>query len=78
MILPGVHANCKSSHSQDRGYYRDAGSGTNPGQSIRDYLAAHPQASPNEIVAGLKEQGITVSPGLASNVKYPAVGRVGR
>ena len=42
----------------------------NKSQAIRDFLAANPQATPNEIVAGLKQQGITVSPGLASNVKY--------
>lgn len=42
----------------------------NQSQAIRDYLAANPTASANEIVAGLKQQGITVSPGLASNVKY--------
>ena len=42
----------------------------NKSEAIRNYLAAQPNATPNEIVAGLKQQGITVSPGLASNVKY--------
>ena len=32
--------------------------GVNKSQAIRDYLAANPQASPNEIVAGLKQQGV--------------------
>ena len=39
-------------------------------QSIRDYLGAKPSATPNQIVEGLAKQGIKVSPGLASNVKY--------
>jgi hypothetical protein len=39
-------------------------------QHIRDYLASNPDSTPNQIVAGLKEQGIKVSTGLASNVKY--------
>ena len=44
--------------------------GVNKSQAIRDYLAANPQATPNEIVAALKQQGIKVSQGLVSNVKY--------
>ena len=48
---------------------RSAG-GVNKSEAIRNYLAANPQASPNEIVAGLKQQGVSVSPGLVSNVKY--------
>ena len=51
--------------------------GANKSQAIRDYLSAQPEATPNEIVAGLKQQGITVSPGLASNVKYTS-GRASR
>ena len=47
-------------------------------QAIRDYLAANPSASPNDIVAGLKQQGITVSPGLASNVKYTSRSKAGK
>jgi len=39
-------------------------------QSIRDHLSANPNATPNEIVAALAKQGVKVSPGLASNVKY--------
>lgn len=39
-------------------------------QHIRDYLDANPGATPGEIVEGLGKQGVKVSPGLASNVKY--------
>ena len=43
---------------------------TNLSQSIRDHLQANPSATPNQIVEALAKQGIMVSPGLASNVKY--------
>src|SRR5690606_21380795 len=39
-------------------------------QNIRDYLTENPTATPSEIVEGLGKQGVTVSTGLASNVKY--------
>ena len=39
-------------------------------QSIRDHLQANPSATPNQIVEALAKQGVKVSPGLASNVKY--------
>jgi hypothetical protein len=39
-------------------------------QKIRDHLQANPGATPNQIVEALANQGIKVSPGLASNVKY--------
>jgi hypothetical protein len=39
-------------------------------QRIRDHLQANPGATPNQIVEALANQGIKVSPGLASNVKY--------
>ena len=39
-------------------------------QRIRDHLQANPGATPNQIVEALANQGINVSPGLASNVKY--------
>ena len=45
-------------------------SGVSKSQSIRDHLQANPTATPNEIVAALKKQGVKVSQGLASNVKY--------
>jgi hypothetical protein len=39
-------------------------------QSIRDYLQANPDATPNQIVEALAKKGVKVSPGLASNIKY--------
>lgn len=45
-------------------------------QHIRNYLAAHKTASPKEIVNGLKEEGIEVTVGLASLIKYS--GKKGR
>ena len=44
--------------------------GVNKSQAIRNYLATNPKAAANEITAALAKQGIKVSPGLASNVKY--------
>ena len=41
----------------------------NKSQAIRDYLLAHKNAMPKEIVAALKEQGVEVSPNMASMVK---------
>ena len=49
---------------------RRTASGVNKSQAVRDYLAKNPGATPNQIVAGLKDQGVDVSVGLASNVKY--------
>ena len=45
-------------------------SGVNKSQAIRDYLAKNPQSSPKTIVEDLKDQGVEVSLGLASAVKY--------
>jgi hypothetical protein len=45
-------------------------SGTSKSQCIRDHLAANPSATPNEIIAALAKQGIKVSYGLTSSVKY--------
>jgi hypothetical protein len=39
-------------------------------QHIRDFLGENPNATPNEIVDGLGKQGVKVTTGLASNVKY--------
>lgn len=44
--------------------------GKSRSQHIREYLADHPDATPNEIVAALEAKGVTASVGLASNVKY--------
>jgi len=39
-------------------------------KAVRDYLAANPQDSPQKVVAALKEQGVEVSLGLVSVIKY--------
>lgn len=39
-------------------------------RAIRDYLKEHQSASPNQVVAALKEQGMKVSVGLVSVIKY--------
>lgn len=38
--------------------------------AIREYLKSNPAAGPNQVVAALKEQGINVTKGLVSNIKY--------
>lgn len=49
---------------------KKATSGVNRSQAIRDYLEIEPEATPKKIVSALAEQGVEVSEGLASNVKY--------
>lgn len=44
--------------------------GVNRSDATRKYVAAHPTASPTEIVAGLKAEGVEVSLSLASKIKY--------
>lgn len=44
-------------------------------KAIRDYLKEHPSASPKEVVAGLKEQGVEVKEGLVGNIKYSLKGK---
>jgi len=39
-------------------------------ESVRNYLAEHPQASPKEIVDGLAAKNVKVSYSVAKNVKY--------
>lgn len=39
-------------------------------KAVRDYLAANPKDSPHKVVAALKEQGVSVSLGLVSVIKY--------
>ena len=38
-------------------------------QAIRDYFGTHKRAMPKEVVAALKDQGITVSPNMVSMIK---------
>jgi hypothetical protein len=45
-------------------------SGTSKSQSIRDHLKANPSDMPKQIIAALAKQGIKVSNGLVSYVKY--------
>ena len=49
---------------------KKAKSSINKSQAIRDYLAKKPKAAPKEVIAALKENGVEVSVGLVSNVKY--------
>jgi hypothetical protein len=44
-------------------------------QAIHGYLSANPSATANDIVAAMKQQGITVSFGLAKAVKYGKKGK---
>src|SRR4029077_12754697 len=44
-------------------------------QAARDYLAAHPEASPKEIVAGLATTGMKIKIGLANSIKYSKRGK---
>jgi hypothetical protein len=44
-------------------------------QAGRDYLAAHPEASPKEIVAGLATTGMKIKLGLANSIKYSKRGK---
>lgn len=44
--------------------------GVNRSEATRKYIAAHPAASPTEIVEGLKAEGVEVSVSLASKIKY--------
>ena len=44
-------------------------------QAVQDYLASNKDASPKQIVEALKEQGVAVSFGLASIIKYKKPGK---
>jgi hypothetical protein len=50
----------------------NAKSGKNPNrsQSIREYLADHPNAMPKDVVAALKSKGVVVAPGLVGLIKF--------
>lgn len=47
-----------------------AEAGVNRSEATRKYVAAHPTASPTEIVEGLNAEGVEVSLSLASKIKY--------
>jgi len=44
--------------------------GVNKSEAIREFLKGKPDAKPKEVVAGLLEKGIEVSPGLVASQKY--------
>ena len=41
----------------------------NKAAAVRDYVRQHPEASNNEVVAGLKSQNITITPNYVSVIK---------
>jgi hypothetical protein len=47
-------------------------------QAVRDYLQEHPEASPKEIVDGLKARGIKVKVTLVNSIKYKKPSKTGR
>lgn len=52
--------------------------GVNRSEATRKYVAAHPTASPTEIVEGLKAEGVEVSLSLASKIKYDRSAKGGK
>jgi hypothetical protein len=46
-------------------------------QAVKQYVKDHPTAGLNDVVAGLKEQGMTVSASLVSKIKYAKPGVTG-
>jgi hypothetical protein len=46
-------------------------------QAIRHYFEAHPEATPRQVVQALEEQGMSVTEGLVSNIKYSLRRKVG-
>jgi hypothetical protein len=57
---------------------RKKGAGLNKSQAIREHLAKNPDASPKQIVEALAANGLQVTEGLASNVKYTSRHKVRR
>jgi arginine repressor len=47
-------------------------------ESIRQFIAKHPNAKAKEIEIGLKQQGIRVTPGLISSVMYGGGRKAGK
>ena len=56
---------------------RPKAGGVNRSQAVRDYLAAHPNAKPKEILAAMKSKRINVSMSLVNAVKYAKGGHRG-
>jgi hypothetical protein len=47
-------------------------------QAVRDYLSENPQASPKEVVEGLKAKGVTVKVTLVNSIKYKKPSKPGK
>jgi hypothetical protein len=47
-------------------------------QAVRDYLSENPQASPKEVVEGLKAKGVNVKVTLVNSIKYKKPSKAGR
>jgi len=47
-------------------------------QAVRDYLSENPQASPKEVVEGLKAKGVKVKVTLVNSIKYKKPSKAGR
>jgi hypothetical protein len=47
-------------------------------QSVRDYLSENPEASPKEVVEGLKAKGVKVKVTLVNSIKYKKPAKAGR
>ncbi len=47
-------------------------------QAVRDYLQEHPEASPKQIVDGLKARGIKVKVTLVNSIKYKKPSKRGK
>jgi hypothetical protein len=46
--------------------------------AVREYLSANPQASPKEVVEGLKAKGVKVKVTLVNSIKYKKPSKAGR
>jgi hypothetical protein len=46
--------------------------------AVREYLSANPQASPKEVVEGLKAKGVKVKVTLVNSIKYKKPSKTGR
>jgi hypothetical protein len=60
----------KSSPKKARRVAAANGKPVSGSELIRQFIARHPAAMPKEIELGLKQEGVKVSSGLISNVKY--------
>jgi hypothetical protein len=47
-------------------------------QAVRDYLSENPQASPKEVVEGLKAKGVKIKVTLVNSIKYKKPSKAAR